>query len=180
MNLLSLLKSVGGEKSLGGTVGRWMQAVSRFLDGLGPKYVIAYRAGAAQAIPDLSVTTTLLLDTVSADGGVPYDPATGAFSLEANSLYELSFHALFRNFGTEATDYAAVAWQDVAGNVLVSGCVAFCVPPASTLNIAPQPVARLLVETTGALQVHAVATGGSGSGDMGRSYAIVRKLGSVA
>lgn len=177
--LSSLLKNSGSESSLSSGLGAWRRAVSRLLDAMSPEYVIAYRAGAAQAIGDLSATTPLILDTISASQGVAYNVATGAFTLKPNTLYELNFYALFRDFNAEATDYAVVAWQDADGNPLVSGTVAFCIPPGSGLNIAPQPVARLIYSSRVEVRVRAVATAGSGAGSMGRSYAIVRKLGST-
>lgn len=180
MNFLSsLLKTSGAESGLSSALGAWRRAVSRLLDAMSAKYVIAYYAGAGQVIADLSATTTLILDTITANQGVPYDVATGAFTLEPNSVYELSFHAFFKSFNTVASDYAVVSWQDVAGNVLVSGTPAFCYPMASTENNSQQPVAHVIVKTTTALQVHAVATGGTGAASMGRSYAVVRKLGSA-
>jgi len=160
MNFLaSALRGTGAESGLSSALGVWRRAVSQIVDALSPnKYVIAYYAGAGQAIADV---------------------ATGAFTLEPNSVYELTFHALFKTFNTQASDYAVVSWQTVGGTPLVSGTAALCYPMASTENTSSQQIAHVIVKTTTALQVHAVAAGGNGAASMGRSYAVVRKLGSA-
>lgn len=177
MKLLSLLKSASGEASLGSALGRWRQAVTNVIDAMAPKYVITSLTGAPQAIPDLSVSTPIILDTISADGGVPYNTATGVYSLEANSLYELAFYGLFQVFGTEANDFTTVNWQDSQGNVLVPDVFSVHLPLTTTQNIGTQTTARILYRTTEAIDVRIMSQDGSGSASVGSSYAIVRKLG---
>lgn len=179
MNLLSMLKASATERTLHSRVGRWRQAVSRVLDSLAPnKYVITSMANAPQAIADLSVPTTIVLDS-RIDGSVPYDAATGHYTLEANSIYELAFYPQWQSFNTEATDYATAFWANASGALLphVTGTA---LPPTSTTNVASQPVVRLLYKTGSAEDVFIRSDGGQGAASVATdSYAIVRKLGSL-
>jgi hypothetical protein len=155
--------------------------VSTALDGqINPKFAEAKMVDAVQSIADLSASTPVLLDTLISDGGVPYDPLTGVFSLDANSTYELEAQLKFENYGTPATDVARWRWIDSLGNTLPPGhrVEGYAVPATSSLDVSLLTSAKTVFRTTEAIGAQIVATNGTGSADVSlSSWAIVRKIG---
>lgn len=176
--LLSLLKAAVGEKSISSRLGQWRLAVSRAIDGRSVKYVMAANTAHAQLIADLGTGTPVVLETVVANQGVDYDPATGLYTLEPHSFYELGFFPQMGGFNTEATDFAVMFWSNAIGNSLVDNTTSAIYPVTSAQNVASQNAVHIFYGTGDvAEQVHIRSAGGQGSASVGTdSYAFVRRI----
>lgn len=185
-----LLQAAAGEGtgSRHSHIGRWRQRVSELIAEASeraqqsaqpaqaaPKpYKQAARTGVAQAI---GVGTDLIFNTAGT-GDIPYNPATGVFSLSANKAYRLTAHLLLGNFSGETVN-VAVEWVDSVTNaVLEPNQNALCTPTTNTNSIAPQPTAEVMHSTSVAQGVKCRVTATLGTADLltAGSYAIVQEI----
>lgn len=176
--LLSLLKAAVGEMAIASRLGQWRLAVSKAIDGRSIKYVMTAMTTTPQPIADLAAGTVITLESIVANQGVAYDAATGLYTLEPNSFYELGFFPQMQGFSTEATDFAVLLWANDAGNSLVDNATGVAMPQTSSQNVAAQPVVHIFYGTgPAAEQVHIRSAGGQGAASVGTdSYAFVRRI----
>lgn len=174
--LLDLAKSIAGEKSLLGRVGRWILAVSTKLDDSVPgPYIVTELFNAPQDIANLTPATVLVLDSIQVDGGISYNTATGRYVLPPGT-YDLAFYAYWEVFNDQANDYARAIWVTGAGHQLPGASIIY--PQASTRNQASLPVTRVIYSTLVEDTLHLESRGGSGAARLAAgAYAVVRKIG---
>lgn len=173
--LLSLLKSAAGEVQLSSALGRLLQALTEeaaaSAEGV---YTVTDRINTDQAF---AAPGDVILNSISTDGGIDYDPATGLYSLKAGKLYSLAFYGLWENFGTVASDEVYYNWvdADLGGTVAGGG---YSNAPASTNNRAVQPVSAGLYRPAQDTRVKVRVVVIAGTVDLkSGAYAIVRQIG---
>lgn len=135
--LLDLAKALTGEKSLHGTFGRWIQAVSRALDegAAAPDYAQMKITGAGQAA--IGANTNLALDTACVvRGDITHQPATGTLILPAGKTFLLQAQGYFSGFSDATGGALEVQWVDgnnvALSNAGCSGGVGRFVPTTNT------------------------------------------------
>src|SRR5262245_39988897 len=132
--LFSILKSV--QLSLHSGHGYWMQKVSEAIDAIAPdgqaiaaaaKPFVQTQLSTAGAGQALGNNTTVLFDAPGF-GDLPYNPATGVFTLAPDKSYLLSAHFALSTFSGETVNFY-IEWVDAITNVkLVDGHGAFLTP----------------------------------------------------
>ena len=107
--IFDLAKALAGEKSLHGSFGRWIQAVSRALDdgAATPDYGIVKKG---PALATVGVNDTLPLEVEGPMRGVTYQGYS--WILTPGKTYLLQADGWFNNFSNPATGLLDVAWVD--------------------------------------------------------------------
>lgn len=179
--LLSLLKAAAGERSLSGRIGAWRVAVSQALDNAAAQQYNQVRRTIDQSFA--AAGDVIFDDVPTSVGGLVYDTATGRWTLDPSTTYELEFFGWFGNFGA-ASDVCQTDWVDAANDVLVTPFGAtfggyFTPGGLSTIGASNKPVSKVIYRTGSVSEVVKVrVTNLTSTVDMqAGSYAIVRKIG---
>lgn len=170
-DLLDLLQAATGEAALSGALGHWRQAVSTSVDGLtrtvggvpadiaiinqALQLIQQQLANPPQAAPKpfgqsemtsagagqlIGPGSDVLFDGVGF-GDIPYNPATGVFSLGANKRYRLTAHFSLGNYNGEGNNMG-IEWVDAVTNaVLHDGHGALCTSGGNPASINANPTA---------------------------------------
>jgi len=188
IELLQLLQAAAGEGtgSLHSALGRWRQRVGELVGGIVDGTVAAAAASKpfVQTEYDEGGPGQLLApgtDVIFDDpgfGSIPYNPATGVFTLEANKSYQLTAHFALSTYSGETVNIG-IEWVDAMTNaVLHAGHVAFCTPADNTNSVNTQPTADTFHTTTAAQGVKCRVTSLAGSATAlgGLSMALVKEI----
>jgi len=101
--------------------------------------------GGSQSI---GVNTTFLFGS-SSSTDIPYNPTTGALTLEAGIEYELTSSIYGTSFSNSAGGYGLYAWVDSATKTrLTSGAGAGAVPSTFVANVSQQSTAKAVFRPT--------------------------------
>lgn len=182
--LLDFLKAAVGEASLHSRLGQWRQRISGVVDQIQTQQTRQYMQARRTIDQSFAAAGDVVLDDVPTSvGGLAYDTATGLWTLDADTTYELEFFGFFANFGA-AGDVVQTEWVDSTNTTLVTPFGAtfggyFTPGGLSTIGASNKPVSKVLYHT-GAVQevVKIRVTNVTSTVDMqAGSYATVRKVG---
>jgi len=179
---ISRLLAAGGETSVHTLLGAWRQKVSSGLQSSHPPQSppkpfsqTAYSSGGAGQA--LAAGTNIVMDTPGY-GDIPYNEATGVWTLEANKNYRLTARFALVDYTGETTNMG-IEWVNAANAVLHADHEAFLTPGSNTNNLNSQPTAETFHTTGGVAElVHLRVTGATGTAtaNPGLSYALVEEL----
>jgi hypothetical protein len=182
--LLDLLKASTGEASMFSKLGLWRQRVSIEVAQIQIQQILQYMQVRGAIDQSFAAVGDIVLDDVTTSvGGLTYDTATGLWTLDANTTYELEFFGWFANFGGVG-DVVQTDWVDSTNTTLVTPFGAtfggyFTPGGLSTIGASNKPVSKVIYRT-GAVQevVKIRVMNVTSTVDMqAGSYAIVRKVG---
>lgn len=184
--LLDFLKRTAGQASLHSPLGQWRQKISTAVDQLQTQQTQqTQQFMQARRTIDQSfaaVGDIVLDDVPTSVGGLVYDTATGLWTLDANTTYELEFFGFFANFGGVG-DIVQTEWVDSTNTTLVTPFGAtfggyFTPGGLSTIGASNKPVMKTIYTTGPTPEVVKIrVTNVTSTVDMqAGSYAVVKKV----
>lgn len=142
--LLDLAKSIAGEKSLHGRVGRWILAVSRALDAQGGEIPLEYIQVGYSAPQTIATNTDLLPDQTIIVEGITYAPLSGIFRLTGGKKYRLIAHGQLTDFSDDVAGTLDIAWLNSGTNAML-GVIGVFEPHTSTVDACDHPVVEAII-----------------------------------